>query len=424
MESLLSLFAPAVSPQLQEKLSSAGTTLLDVLDDDSCSRSYSARFDGLISFLTRNVSDLLRTALDLDDIPHSTKAFHLLSSPAALSRALLENDLLGATIARVLGGSPHGVVINRLAVIAGSVFGADPESAVRSGVSICGFLPFLRYRSVYEMFVGFGGDETKAQGSLKALNFVKSILDAIAALPSEGFDALQASALFRLVQALNATPAFAADIGEPSALAQLLRAFQGPPTALLNAQWAAVRTVVSDTNVHVLLDHIPQLIDLVEPSRPTYAAFQVAGLALLQKLITRDAGRSEIGGLGLAGTLASILQKFPKHTIAQSAVAALIIDASDFPDFGKPFLDAVISIAVTALDAETIEERGFAWALLRKVKGKVDVGEDVLAKVAEVDTIVERRYGGDPPTPPEAPQGGNANAQMMQLLMQLLMARK
>jgi hypothetical protein len=167
------------------------------------------------------------------------------------------------------------------------------------------------------------------------------------------------------------------------------------------------------------------LLKIVEPAGNSFEPFQVAELGLLQTLLVRDAARERIGNSGLSEILGEILRKFPKHTIAQSAVAAFAMAVADFPDCGGRFLDVIVPIAVPDVDADAIEERGFGLLLLMNLKGKVkvEIEEEIWRKVVEIESIVERRYDGAPSKPMEAGGGGGGgsmNAQMIQIVMELL----
>jgi hypothetical protein len=428
METFLSMFGPAISPQLQDKLSSRNTQLIEVLDDETCARGYRSNFGALVNFLVEHVSELLSLALNLDDIPHSTKAFTLLSSPGELIPALLSNQSLPATIKNYLKKSAYDVTINRLAVITGAAFASDPENA---GVALGDFIPYLQYRSVFEMFVGFCGEDAKArtvQAFLKDLNFVGEVLEAVAALPGVIADAdgAYATALFKLVPIIRGSD-LGPQITTDSALERLLRIFLQAPISVQNAQWAAVRSVVTDENLKTLGTQLKRILALVPPSEPTYAAYQVTGIRLAQRLVVQNAYREQIIAAGFPATLVAVLKSFPRHTIAQTAVADFISAVAQYGGFGQAFLDAVLPVATEALRAGTIEERGFAWGLLKKVKQLAEnkVGEEDWAAFEEVDAIVEKPYGGDPPKPSALEPGDGApNQQMIQLLLQMLAASR
>lgn len=276
------------------------------------------------------------------------------------------------------------------------------------------------------MFVGFCGDEPKnndVQAALNSQDFVQSVVNAIESLPEEGFNVQQTVALFKLVSVIRTTPVFAERIQESAVVLQLIRTFRNPPTIVRNVQWAAVKAVLTDSNLFVVVDQIPQLLKIVEPSGPKFEPFQVTGLALLQAVVVRDAARARIGSAGLSKTIVAILEKFPKHTIAQKAVGDFVLAVAEFPDVAGSFLDVILPIALKAFDADNIEQRGFGWWLLRNLKGKAEIKEEIWEKIAEIDEIVERRYGGDPPKPVEG-SPGNLNAQVLQMLMQLLKGAK
>jgi hypothetical protein len=172
------------------------------------------------------------------------------------------------------------------------------------------------------MFTSFFGNDEKLatlQSALNDENFVQAVLNAITALPDDGFDALRAAALFRLVPGIRSTSAFEAAITSDAALASVLREFTKPPQAVLNAQWAAVRAIATDATLPALAQRLPRLIAVVEPAGSAFAPFQVAALALLQSLIAVDEGRAAVARTALPETIAVIAKHFPRHTTAHRA---------------------------------------------------------------------------------------------------------
>jgi hypothetical protein len=127
---------------------------------------------------------------------------------------------------------------------------------------------------------------------------------------------------------------------------------------------------------------------------------------------------------GLPGTLAEIVRKFPGHTSAHRAVTEFVSVVIVYPSFGRGFLEALVPMAVSALDAEEIERRAFGWSLLNSVKTVAKLQEPVLAKIAEIDGIVGKSYGGELRSVeiggPGGRVGGGSHAQLMQLLYQIM----
>jgi hypothetical protein len=278
------------------------------------------------------------------------------------------------------------------------------------------------------MFTSFFGNEEKhaaLQSSLNDEGFVPAVLEAIRALPDEKFDAADATALFKLVPGIASVTAFVPAITDSAALALLLRTFEDPPRSLLNAQWAAVQAIATDMNLPQLAKQLPRLLSLVEPTGNAFAPFQVAVLGLLQSCIALERTRVEIGGSTLPATLAAIVKKFPHHTIAQRAVTAFVLAALENGAFGRPFAEAVLPLAVEAFASPEIEQRAFAWAFLKGVKPIIPVPETAWAEVVTIDAVVGKSYGGEIPAPAEVGDiGGAPNAQFMQLLLQMLAARR
>jgi hypothetical protein len=169
-------------------------------------------------------------------------------------------------------------------------------------------------------------------------------------------------------------------------------------------------------------------LGLIVPSGDTFAAYQVSALAVVQALAGRESARAKIEQAEVWKILAEILAKFTRHTIVQSAVAAFVIATVEYGEFSRPFVEAVVPIAVAGLTDDAIALRGFGWNFLKKLKAANGefADEDAWAKFEEFETIVAKPYGGALPPPPAPDVGGDAgpNAQLMQMLMALMAASR
>jgi hypothetical protein len=206
----------------------------------------------------------------------------------------------------------------------------------------------------------------------------------------------------------------------------------GATTAVLNAQWAAVRAVAGNANLEVLEAQLDRILTLILPNREVFSAYQVSALALTQVLLTETVVRVRLAQGELAKTIADILEKFGRHTVAQNAVVAFVVATVEYGEFSEPFLKAVAPVAVAWLSAEAIECRAFAWNFFRKLKeenweiAKRVADQGIWERFREIETVVENRYGGEMPRPQPPDTGGDAmgNAQLVQMLLALMGNRR
>jgi hypothetical protein len=204
----------------------------------------------------------------------------------------------------------------------------------------------------------------------------------------------------------------------------LLKEFVSPAQSVLNAQWAAAAAVVDDLNI--LGEQLNRLFGYLTTAGDAFAAYQVTAIGLIQRLISLETNRVVVIDEGLPRKLADIATKFRRHTIAQIAVADFVLATLQYPDdFGKLFVQAVLPIAVEALRAGSIEERGFGWYFLKGLKtGNVEIADDaveaaVWEKHEQLSQVADTPYGGELQKA-EPVANGSSNQQMLMLLLQML----
>jgi hypothetical protein len=374
---------------------------------------------------------LLQLALDLDDLPHSGKAFTMLMTPCDLvSQRIIDGDELEKVADKVLVSPPVGVVINRFAAISQRVFLSSPDRFVGKTLGLQRFLPFLGFRSVFDMFTAILDQDDKAralQAVLRAEGFVGSVVAAIDALPDDVTDVNHAVMLFKVLSILSESKVFGDLMAAPAVLTSVLREFAQPPTPLLNAQWAAVSAVLFEQNLPVLMQHLPRILGFIRADGDSFFPYQVTAIELIRKLITNKGYRQDAVGQGLIEGIAYILRKFNRHTIVQKAITRFVIGAFQFDDFGPQLLQAVLPMVSQAIHATSIEERGCAWSFIKDIRdshgrevAESGVDQSAWQKFLEITQVADTPYGGEKPAPPE-PVGEAPNAQVIALLMQLLL---
>jgi hypothetical protein len=374
--------------------------------------------------MVAHCEDLMAMCLDLDDVPHSGKAFSLITTSCDnVFRAITDRDLLTTFSASVLRPEAPPVAINRFAMMAREVILFNPDQPMRPER----FIPFVQYRSVFEMFSAFLANEERTvdlQEALKTSGFAGHVLAAVDALPTEGFDAARASMLFKLVLLVSECVKLANLLYEPAVTTQLFKAFVDAPTVLLNAQWAAVLAVTSQRSLAVLGEEISRILACINAAGDSFSPYQVAAIRLAQKLCGDVVHRVAVIEAALPARFAEILTKFSRHTIAQTAIAEFTVAVAKSEDFGIPFLEVVLPIVGEGLRTGSVEQRGFALNFLRELKKAAPtvirkmVAEENIRRFIELDIVVGKPYGGL--IPPPAPRQVNPNQQLLNLLMQLV----
>jgi hypothetical protein len=368
--------------------------------------------------------ELLSLALSLDDLPHSSKAFGLITiSCDRVFRELIQQNLIARICDTILSPSTFPVLINRCAAIAQNVYLFEPSLLAEVGVDFGKFLPFVHHRSVFEMFVAFLANDDKArelQQVMQKGEFVQRVLAAVDDLPTDGADAHFAASLFKLVSLVHACDSLRSLLAAPEAMRSVLKEFLRPPKTLLNAQWAAAAAVVDDLSV--LGEQLGRLLGYLTATENTFSAYQVTAIGLIRRLIALETNRAVVLDQ-LPQRLAEIVSKFGKHTIAQIAVADFVVATLQYPDdIGKLFVDAVMPIAVQGLRAGSVEQRGFGWYLLKELKRanpELAVEPDVWDKHKLLCQVADTPYGGELQKA-EPAADSTPNQQMLMLLWQML----
>jgi hypothetical protein len=370
---------------------------------------------------------LLSLALSPDDLPHSSKAFTLITTRCDdVFRAIIRQGLLAGLSETILTPSTFPVLINRYAAIAQNVYLFEPALLAGTGVDFAKFLPFVHHRSVFEMFVEFLSNNDKARELQQVMQdggFVQHLVGAIDDLPTEGGSPHFASSLFRLVSVVNDCDSLRQFLAAPAAMRSVLKEFVGPAKVVLNAQWAAAAAVVDDVNI--LGEHLSRLFGYLTTAGDTFSPYQVAAIGIIQRLIALETNRVVVIE-ELPGRFVEIATKFRRHTIAQAAVAEFVVATLQYPDeIGKAFVEAVLPIAVEGLRAGCVEERGFGWYFLRELKkANAEIPCDAIEaavweKRERLSRVIDTPYGGElQKTEPAA--GASQSQQMLMMLFQIL----
>jgi hypothetical protein len=370
--------------------------------------------------------ELLTLSLDLEDFPHSGKAFSLImTSCDDVFRTITDRELLTSFADRLLQPGALAVAVNRFAMISREVILFNPVQTL----GIERFLPFIHCRSVFEMFGDFLTNEDRKadlQESLKRSGFVGHVLAEVDALPTEGFDANHAELLFKLVLLVAQCKALADLLYDPAVTIQLFREFVAAPKFLLNAQWEVVLAVTTQHNLGVLGEQIGRILLCIGAGADTFSPYQVTAIRLAQKVCNDVVHRVTVIEAGLPAKFEQILTKFNCHTIAQTAITEFVVTAAKSNDFGLPFLERVLPIAAAGLREGSVEQRGFALNFLRELKKVAPpvirkmVPEEDIRRFIELNISADRQYGGSRPRTEPTATPFNLNPQLINMLMQLV----
>lgn len=440
-------FFNPISPALREKLEQPDVTLVDLLEDDGCAKAFSHGFDPLISFFLENSEELLTMALNLED-KLSSKAFKIISTQNEnFHRAFFKSGILSQKVDTVLVNDVDPVVVNRFAMLTQVCCLTASEFVSENCDFLKKFIPFLKHRSVYEMFAGWilvkrdnedqGTTNAKAavQEFIKADGFVDALLETIAQLPDSGFEAHYVSTLFKTITLFKESATLLPAISTNDAVKILVRNFENADLVVLNAQWAAVAAALNGSNISVIVDQIPRFVAMLErPEEETFfSAYQLSAIQILTKIITED--MTQAGAFVEAKVpqmLAAILRRYRRHTLAAYNVTeftlGVLSKVKEMDALAELIMDTIVPVAVEFANEEaSIEERAFGWNLLMKLE---DLNETIQNKLQEIESYTpavkdlvmrmkscsEARYGGEKPVDPVDDGGQLGNLSQEQLL--------
>jgi hypothetical protein len=382
--------------------------------------------------MVQNSGALVSLALDLDDVPHSSKAFQLLCvANEEVFHHLIEHDVFSQTAARIFVESPVAVVVNRLACMAGAAYLSAPELAVQRRVSFTGFLPFVHCSSVFEMLLSFLQNTDPCrhlQEGLRVDGFPHCLLSSADRIDQDSLPE-NGAALFRLIAAVAGTDSLSDIVRTADALGGVAREIEGVSTTVLNAQYEAIDAIVVDANIFVIVEQLPRFVAKLDPSRGAVSEFHIIIIRLMRRILVTDGGPAAVAKTDLADRFGAILRQFPAHSIVHSAISAFVVELLDYPELTAPFFDAVLPLVGEALVGETVEKRGFAWRFLVDFRRKDEqaalrvIRTGVWDAYRSLNTIAEASYGGDLPKG-QSGEVGPGKAQMISLFLALMQQRR
>jgi hypothetical protein len=259
--------------------------------------------------------------------------------------------------------------------------------------------------------------------TMKAKSFVASVISAIDRIdPQKNSDL--GTALFRLTTVLYSCRVLDPTSLPDASIRSLTRDLPGAPTSLLNAQWAAVSSVIMQTNPAKISPEVPRLLALLVAG-DSCDPYHVSVIGIVEKVaVAEAAARAALLTGDLAGKIGGLLGQFPRHTILGVAVTNLVVATIEFAEFSKPLLDVVVPIAVSGIAAAAVEQRAFAWHFFSQLKksGRTDGGKEVWDKVDEISRIVGQPYGGEVARSSQADIGGGMSAEQLLMLLRLFAA--
>jgi hypothetical protein len=281
------------------------------------------------------------------------------------------------------------------------------------------------------MFISFlhNSDQCRQfQEGLRSDGFPDQLLSGIEKSTADNVPGITA-ALFQLVAAVSRTDSLFGLVQTTAALCLLLREIPDAPTCVLNAQYAAVDAVICDSNIHVIVEHVPALVAKIDPTRPTVSEYETQIVRIIMRILAVEDGPPAVAKSDLAERFAAILRKFRVHSIAHGAISTFVVGLLDFPEIAGPFLDAIIPIAAEALNCPTVEERGFGWRFFGDLRRRDEalaariVGPPVWDAYRAINTVAEARYGGELPKA-QAGDLGTGRAAMLALVSALMQQKR
>jgi hypothetical protein len=224
--------------------------------------------------------ELALLALNLGDLPHSIKAFDLITAPnERVFRSLTERDVLSEISEAILVRQATPLVANRFAMAASQSLLTAANSAGRKNLSyLLRFLPFVEHRSVFELFCSLLSNDENLQSiqeSLRYNGFAKALLRHIDGLSEEGFNVRFAIGLFKMLPIVTACQVLCDDVTTAETVAIVLKEFNSSSPSLLNAQLAALNSVVNTMTPCLLIEYIPRIVGLLDPSAESLPPYRI-----------------------------------------------------------------------------------------------------------------------------------------------------
>ena len=410
--------------------------------DDSCVRSFRSNFEQLVKYFSENISELLETAFKIEEVAKSNRALTLLTQPnETITQSLLENNLLFNMTDRVLkenDDASSSIKINRMASIVQNCCMNSPQLARTFNVisTVADFLNYAHYRTVFEMFISFLGKDEKLleiQNVLKEDGLVLKFLDFITNAPEQCKDDPDdptnqfLASLFKLIPFFKESSVFSEQICSVDAMKVISKRFINAPSSILNTQWAALSTIVNEENCQTLIqllnDRFFDLLTQVNDNK--FMLYQEYIIRFIQKAATfQDEFCAELIQKNLGNELATLLMKFPRHTLLHLAVKNLVEGVIEKDELVKNILQPIYDNCTQNFNQQPVEFKAFLWNLEKTVKdAKNDKYNNLESFEAEtqkeldrVTEIVSNTYGGDVPSPQNDDMDDISNLSPDQLL--------
>ena len=402
--------------------------------------------------LRKHIQELLDVALtnDSEETTNlSTKAFTLLSTPNELIfKSLFEDNIFFSAVEKVLGQDDVDIIIvNRLAVITQTCCINYPEN-IRQCNFIPRFLQFCRFRSVFEMFKSFLTTEDKkdVQTFLQEEGFPEKLLDLIKNTQEplennpDSPSVQNLVQLFRLIPLIKSCDVLAPSVTDQNAITILSHKFTPDIQEVLNRQWEAIASIVTDSNVKNIEELSDSYLDILENPNLSLFTPQIESIIKIigQVIINDNDYAQKLVDWQVGKKLANIIDRFPRHTLAHLTITNFALTAIDVPNF-PDLVDAVIKplyevAAQSFQDGKPAEFRGFGYNFHSSVTTKMKeknlqpipiefcFNNETKSKVDQLNKVVENSYGGELPQqqPEDADELGNLTPEQLMALLRFI----
>jgi hypothetical protein len=137
------------------------------------------------------------------------------------------------------------------------------------------------------------------------------------------------------------------------------------PVSFVDAQWAAIASLVTDGNAKILKAQLPRMIALVKPEVKLFSLCQESVLRIICQLATKlDDVRRQLVAMRFGEQLAAIVRTRRRHGILLSAVRQFLTDVIAIPNFGVPMFEPFFPVMCEFFKPDApLEARAFAWSL-------------------------------------------------------------
>ncbi|OHS97405.1 hypothetical protein TRFO_36356 [Tritrichomonas foetus] len=402
----------------------------------------------MLYILTPSINLHIQETFDLVfdlERPGSTKAFSLLSIPNEnVINSIFENNLLTSTAEKLFTTTDEDTIvkINRLAFLTQVCCIHSPALIQNNFSFVTRFLHFCHYRSVIEMFRTFLGTEEKSrelQHFLLDEKIVDHVLNMIKDSPDEISDdpndeqSQMISALFRLIPLIKSSEVLSDVISTAEAIQIVSKLFSHAPLTVLNAQWAAINAIITESNSNdaiQLADRFLQMLD--NQDEEAFTPYMESIIQIIQKLVTFNTEfATRIIEWNIGQKLASIIEKYPKHTLAHLTITKFATQTIEVPDFAQAVLPPLYEIAQKGFEpGQPVEFRAFAFNFQKLIKEQNNqeltqfekFDSDTIEKINELTEVVNNPYGGSLPQHPseEDHDFGNLTPDQLMTLLRFI----